>query len=63
VVQAVDAQNNTITVGDKTYPVAKNANIIMKWRQRPGRVPKGATVSLRLCVDQKTVGTINVQAK
>jgi hypothetical protein len=59
----VDAQNNTITVGDKTYPVAKNANIIMNGGRDLAAVPKGATVSLRLCVDQKTVGTINVQAK
>ncbi len=63
IVKAVDAAKNTITVDDQTYPVAKNANIIIENRGGLAAVPIGATVSLRLCVDQKTVGTIAVTAK
>jgi RNA polymerase sigma factor (sigma-70 family) len=63
VVKALDASKRTITVDDKTYPVAKNANIIIDNRGGLAAVPIGATVSLRLCVDQKTVGTIAVTAK
>jgi hypothetical protein len=63
VVKAVDAANRTITVDDRTYPVAKNANIIMGSRGGLADVPAGANVALRLCVDQRTVGTIAVQAK
>ena len=59
VVKAVDAERNVITVEDKTYPVAKDANIQIdgKTVQLAG-VPTGVYVSLRLCVDQRTVGTI-----
>jgi RNA polymerase sigma factor (sigma-70 family) len=63
VVKAVDVANSTITVDDTTYPVAKNANIIIGNHGGLAAIPPGATVSLRLCVDQKTVGTIAVQAK
>ena len=59
VVKAVDAEKNLITVEDTTYPVAKNANILVdgKTVQLTG-VRAGIHVTLRLCVDQKTVGTI-----
>jgi RNA polymerase sigma factor (sigma-70 family) len=63
VVKAVDVEKRTITVDDKTYPVATNANIIIDNRGGLAAVPIGASVSLRLCVDQKTVGTINVMSK
>ena len=63
VVKAVDAENHTITVDDRTYPVARNANIIMEGRGGLAAVPTGATVSLRLCVDQKTLDTLNVVTK
>jgi RNA polymerase sigma factor (sigma-70 family) len=63
VVKAVDVANSTITVDDTTYPVAKNANIIIGNRGGLAAIPPGAIVSLRLCVDQKTVGTIAIQAK
>jgi RNA polymerase sigma factor (sigma-70 family) len=58
-VKAVDAAKNLITVEDITYPVAKNANILVdeKPTQLAG-VRAGIYVTLRLCVDQKTVGTI-----
>ena len=64
VVTAVDVASRTlISVDDKTYPVAANANIIIDNRGGLAAVPIGASVSLRLCVDQRTVGTINVLAK
>jgi RNA polymerase sigma factor (sigma-70 family) len=63
VVKAVDMQKSTITVDDRTYPVAKNANIVMGNRGGLAEIPIGATVALRFCVDQKTLGTIAVQAK
>jgi RNA polymerase sigma factor (sigma-70 family) len=63
VVSAVDVANSTITVNGTTYPVAKNANIIMDGQGSLANVPNGAQVSLRLCVDRKTVGTIHVNAK
>jgi RNA polymerase sigma factor (sigma-70 family) len=59
VVSAVDAQKHTITIGDKTYPVAKDANIQVDGKTvRLAGVPTGISVSLRLNVDRKTVGTI-----
>jgi hypothetical protein len=63
VVKAVDVEKRTITVDDRTYPVAKNSNIVVENRGGLEAVPVGAQVSLRLCVDQKTVGTIAVQSK
>src|SRR5262249_20751716 len=63
VVKAVDVERRTVTVDDRTYPVAANANIVMESRGGLAALPLGATVSLRLCVDQKTVGTIAVQAR
>jgi RNA polymerase sigma factor (sigma-70 family) len=59
VVKAVDAERNTVTVEDKTYPVAKDANILFDGKTcRLAGVRAGEYVSLRLCVDRKTVGTI-----
>jgi RNA polymerase sigma factor (sigma-70 family) len=63
VVKAVDVGKRTVTVDDRTYPVATNANIVMESRGGLAALPLGASVSLRLCVDQRTVGTIAVQAK
>jgi hypothetical protein len=63
VVTAVDATRNTITVDNKTYPVATNANIVIDNRGGLAAVPVGATVSLRLCADRQTVGTVQVHAK
>jgi hypothetical protein len=63
VVQAVDVAKRTITVADRTYPVAANANIVIGNRGGLAAIQTGATVSLRLCVDQKTVGTIAVCEK
>ena len=62
-VKAVDADKDLITIDDKTYPVAKNANILVDGRTvKLNGVPPGIYVTLRLCVDQKTLGTI-FQAK
>jgi RNA polymerase sigma factor (sigma-70 family) len=59
VVKSVDAEKDTITVDDKTYPVAKNANILIDGKTcKLAGVRTGVYVSLRLCVDQQTVGTI-----
>jgi RNA polymerase sigma factor (sigma-70 family) len=59
VVKAVDAAKNTITVGDKTYPVAKDALIVIDGKTvRLAGVPVGVSVTLKLQVDGKTVGTI-----
>jgi RNA polymerase sigma factor (sigma-70 family) len=63
IVKAVDVAKRTVTVDDRTYPVADNANIVMDNRGGLAELPVGAKVSLRLCVDQKTLGTIAVQAK
>jgi RNA polymerase sigma factor (sigma-70 family) len=64
-VKAVDAEKNTVTIDDKTYPVARNANILVGNKSgRLADLPVGAKVShLRLCVDQKTLGTIFVTTK
>jgi RNA polymerase sigma factor (sigma-70 family) len=60
VVKAVDAGKNTITVGDTTYPVAKDAIIQVGGQTvRLAEVPTGISVSLRLNVDRKTVGFIH----
>jgi RNA polymerase sigma factor (sigma-70 family) len=60
VVKAVNAEKNTITVDDKTFPVAKDANIAIdgKPAQLAG-LPTGASVNLSLCVDQKTARGIH----
>jgi RNA polymerase sigma factor (sigma-70 family) len=63
VVKAVDAKKNTITVGEKTYTVARDASIAID--DKPGKLaglPAGATVSLSLRVDQKTVGRIQANS-
>jgi hypothetical protein len=59
VVKAVDLEKNTITVDGKTYPVAKNANILINGKTCTlAGVPTGVYVTLRLCVDRQTAGTI-----
>jgi RNA polymerase sigma factor (sigma-70 family) len=59
VVKAVDLEKNTITVDDKTYPVASNANILINGKTcNLAGVPTGVYVTLRLCIDRQTVGTI-----
>jgi hypothetical protein len=61
--KAVDVAKNTITVEDRTYPVADNANILFDGKTcKLDGVRAGEYVTLRLCVDQKTAGTI-FQAK
>jgi len=55
-VKAVDAEKNTITINDTTYPVAPDAHIGIDLK--PGKlagVPVGANVTLNLQVDQQTV--------
>jgi RNA polymerase sigma factor (sigma-70 family) len=58
-VKAVDLAKSTITVNDRTYPVAADANIGIDWK--PGKLaglPPGCNVSMALRVDGKTVGRI-----
>jgi hypothetical protein len=62
-VKSIDVEKRTVTVDDKTYPVASNANIVLDNRGGLAALPVGSTVSLRLCIDQKTIGTIAVQPK
>lgn len=63
VVKAVDVAKGTVTVEDRIYPVADNANILFDGKTcKLDGVRTGEYVTLRLCVDQKTVGTI-FQAK
>jgi RNA polymerase sigma factor (sigma-70 family) len=64
VVKSVDAANSTITVDDKTYPVAKDALIVIDGKQGPlASVPTGVNVSVNLRVDLKTVGMIQTRSK
>jgi RNA polymerase sigma factor (sigma-70 family) len=60
VVKAVDAERSTVTVDAQTYPVAKDAIIQVDGRMvRLAEVRTGISVTLRLNVDQKTVGMIH----
>ena len=60
-----DVGKHSVTIDGKTYPVAKGAHILID--SKPGNlkeIPGGARVAhVRLCVDQKTVGTLFVSAK
>jgi RNA polymerase sigma factor (sigma-70 family) len=59
VATAVDAARHTITVGQATYPVARDANIVIDGKSaRLADVPVGISVALKWNVDRKTVGTI-----
>jgi RNA polymerase sigma factor (sigma-70 family) len=63
VVKAVDAGKGTVTVDDATYPVAKDAIVVIDGKQRPlAELPVGAEVSLNLRVDHRTVGMIQTKA-
>jgi RNA polymerase sigma factor (sigma-70 family) len=59
-VKVVDVEKHLLTVEDATYPVARDANIVVDGKPATlAEVPTGIFVTLRLCVDQKTVGTIH----
>src|SRR5262249_62168740 len=63
VVKGVDAAKNTVNVDGTTYPVAKEALVVVDGRQKPlADLPVGATVNVHLHVDQKTVGMIQTTA-
>src|SRR5262249_5040031 len=56
VVKAVDADKSTITVGERTFPVAPDAWVVIAGqRSRLAALATGASVNLNLRVDQKTV--------
>jgi len=60
VVKAIDAKKSTVTVDAKTYPVAKDAMIQVDGKMvRLAELRTGISVTLRLNVDQKTVGMIH----
>ncbi len=62
VVKSVEAANNIITVNDTTYPVAKDALVVIDGKQRPlAELPVGASVNVNLRVDQRTVGMIQTR--
>jgi hypothetical protein len=63
VVKVVDAGKGTVTVEDATYPVAKDAIVVIDGKQRPlAELPVGVEVSLNLRVDHRTVGMIQTKA-
>jgi hypothetical protein len=61
VVKAVDAGKGTLTLADRTFTVAADANISIDFK--PGKlaaVPAGAHVTLTLRADQKTAHNVQV---
>jgi hypothetical protein len=63
VVKAVDTEKNTVTVDDTTYPVTRDAFVVIDdKRKQLADLPTGATVNLALHVDRKTVGGIIARA-
>jgi len=62
-VKAVDAVKNTITVDGKTYPVAKDATIVLDANVSTlASLPEGAFVGVTLCVDQRTVHVVHARS-
>lgn len=60
VVKAVDAAKATVTVDDTTFPIAGDAIIVVRGQKgQLAELPTGASVTLTLHVDQKTVGMIH----
>src|SRR5262249_47629874 len=60
VVKAVEAGKNVITVDGNTSPVANDANIVIEGKTlKLAGVPAGVRVSVKLCVDRKTVRKIS----
>lgn len=58
-VKAVDAEKGNVSIDDTTYPVAKNANILVDGKTVSlSGVRPGIYVTVRFCVDQKTVGSL-----
>jgi hypothetical protein len=63
VVKALDAEKSTVTVEDTTYPVARDALIVIDGKEATmAGLATGASVHLNLRVDQKTVGMIQTKA-
>jgi RNA polymerase sigma factor (sigma-70 family) len=62
-IKAVDAANYTVTVDDATYPVAKDALVVIDGKQAPlASLPVGAGANVNLRVDLRTVGMIQTKA-
>jgi RNA polymerase sigma factor (sigma-70 family) len=63
IVKAVDPERSNITVEDKSYPVAKDAIIVIDGKVGAlSGLKAGSSVNLNLRVDQKTVGMIQTTA-
>ena len=59
----VDFIKNTITVNGKTYPVAKDAAILLDANLSAlASLPEGAFVGVTLSVDQRTVRVIHANS-
>lgn len=63
-VKAVDAANKTVTIDDKTFPLAKDAVIVIEAQRAPlAGLQIGMSVNVNLHIDQRTVGLIQTQSK
>lgn len=63
VVKAVDPGANTVQVGDTTYPVARDAILVIDGKVGSlSGLPTGASVNVSLRVDHKTVGLLQTTA-
>jgi RNA polymerase sigma factor (sigma-70 family) len=64
VVKAVDAEKNTVVIDDKTFPVAKDAGIVIDSRSaRLNGLPIGAVVNVTLSVDKSTIRQLIAQGR
>ncbi len=64
VVKAVDTTKPILVTEGRSYPVAPDAVVVVNGQRGSlAALPIGATVTLRLHVDQQTVGTIHANAK
>jgi RNA polymerase sigma factor (sigma-70 family) len=62
VVKGVDAQKNTVVIDDKTFTLAKDANILIDGKTgRLSGLPKGALVDVRLSMDQSVIRQLSAQ--
>jgi hypothetical protein len=63
-VKAVDVANKTVTIDDKTFPLAKDAVIVVDTQRASlAGLQTGMSVIVNLHVDQRTAGLIQTQDK
>jgi RNA polymerase sigma factor (sigma-70 family) len=64
VVKAVDAEKGTVTVDETTYPVPKDAIVVIDGKPGPlAALPVGAGVNVNLRVDGRTVGMLQTRGQ